>query len=111
MRYLLAILRHEEGRGYWIWSLNVFLGDRHTLLFGIMPPGEWTSDQANVRTFITTQTGKERRYGKLESVVADLRKLCGDIPAEIDLRLVPPTIGARITYKLPPDLGSWSTEK
>ena len=90
MRYVQAILTHEKGRGYWIWSFNVFREDGSECLLAIWPPGDWTPNQPNVRTWIVTQTGDERRYGKLESVVNDLRRLCGDTPAQINLRLIYP---------------------
>ena len=90
MRYVQAILTHEKGRGYWIWCFNVFREDCKTCLLSIWPPGEWTPNQPNVRTWIVTQDGVERRYGKLESVVNDLRRLCGGTPIQIDLRFIYP---------------------
>ncbi len=94
LRRMHVVMKHEPGRGYWISDMKIFAnqiqtGPEKKCLLAIWPPGEWTSNQPNVRTWIVTQTGAERRYGKLESVVKDLRRLCGDTPAQIDLRIYP----------------------
>ncbi len=99
LRMMRVTVKHEPGRGYWMGEIKILSDQLPTgpqqaemdmCLLTILSPGVLrNSDYPNVRTWIVNQKGDERRYGKLESMITDLRRLCGDTPVVIDLRIPP----------------------
>lgn len=122
LRMMRVTATHEPGLGYWVGELKIFsdqvpnrgpvavAAQMDMCLLSIFSPRVLeNSDYPNVRTWIVNQKGDERRYGKLESMITDLRRLCGDTPVVIDLRIPPDGVEILPPFRSP--LGVPSDEK